>query len=347
MLDNPISNLLADRDRKSGPEQQQYPRAKILLPAVFPDALYIQLWRNLPQGQLQLPDGVRCRLFVETESELIVHFAYSTLGEHRYVMHEILATLPPGSRVLDLGSGAGSFEPSPHLQVFRADIAGPADPPTNFVLCSAAHLPFAGRSFRAIISNHSLEHFEDLEGSIKEIARVLTCDGLLYIAVPDASTFTDRLYRWLGRGGGHINQFTDPEAVVHLFTTATSLPHAGTRVLGTSLSFLNRRNIVHRQRKLLLFANGNETVIRWMTFLLRMLDRYLHLRASVYGWAFYFGSINPNLTPWTNVCIRCGSAAPSVRIEVEGRIIRRSVLPDIYSCLNCGAPNFFTRDSLH
>src|SRR5580704_17798293 len=118
-------------------------------------------------------------------------------------MYEILARLPLGSLVLDLGSGAGSFDTSAPLTVIRADL----DPPrrqepisrgtNHFIRCSAARLPLRSHSFRAVICNHSLEHFEDLDDSVREIARVLAPDGLLYIAVPDASTFTDRFYRWL------------------------------------------------------------------------------------------------------------------------------------------------------
>ncbi len=64
------------------------------------------------------------------------------------------------------------------------------------------HLPFADRTFDAVISNHSLEHFEDLAGALGEIGRVLKPSGAVHIVVPDASTFCHRGYRWLARGGG-------------------------------------------------------------------------------------------------------------------------------------------------
>ena len=124
-------------------------------------------------------------------------------------MHEILRNLTPGDRVLDLGSGAGSFDAGPFIAI-RADLDRPATIATNFVQTDAARLPFADRVFDAVISNHSLEHFDDLAGALAEIGRVLKPSGALYIAVPDASTFCDRLYRWLARGGGHVNPFTSP-----------------------------------------------------------------------------------------------------------------------------------------
>ncbi len=268
-------------------------------------------------------------------------------------MQQILRRLPPGSRILDLGSGRGSFDATGFpLRLVRADLDAPGRSAIQqpglpgFVVCSSACLPFPERVFDAVILNHSLEHFERLDDSVKEIARVLGRKGLVYIAVPDASTFTDRVYRWLGRGGGHVNPFSDASEVPRRIVEATGLKHAGTRVLCTSLSFLNRRNLRTRpQRKLLLFGNGNEAVIRTLTWLLRTFDRVFHGRASVYGWAYYFGeALVPEIATWSNVCIYCGSADPSGLLRSSGRVVRRRWMPDVYTCMNCGGRNFFTDD---
>jgi SAM-dependent methyltransferase len=266
-------------------------------------------------------------------------------------MYEILARLPSGSLVLDLGSGAGSFDTSASLTVIRADL----DPPpcrepmsrgtNNFIRCSAAHLPFRNQLFHAVICNHSLEHFEDLENSIREITRVLAPDGFLYIAVPDASTFTDRFYRWLARGGGHVNAFSDVRTVPRLIAAAGGPSHAGTRLLCTSLSFLNRRNMTSRPpRKALLVGYGNESVLRFLTLGLKHLDRLFHTRTCIYGWAYYFGDL-PDLDRATssNVCVKCGSAHPSSWLEKTGRVTRRIGLA-AYSCPSCETWNFFTDD---
>lgn len=261
-------------------------------------------------------------------------------------MQQILRNLSPGSRVLDLGSGPGSFDATGYqLTVVRADIAA-AGQPRNLVVCSSTHLPFPDLAFQAVILNHSLEHFEDLASSVSEIARMLNRQGSLYIAVPDASTFTDRVYRWLGRGGGHVNPFSDPSTVSRMVSEATGLKHAGTRVLCTSLSFLNRRNLrAKAPRKLLLLGNGNENVIRWLTYLLRAFDRVFCTRACVYGWAYYFGdSLDPDVSTWSNVCVRCGSADPSALLRSNGKVVRRRFLPPVYTCQNCGGRNFFTDD---
>lgn len=262
-------------------------------------------------------------------------------------MQQILRMLAPGSRVLDLGSGPGSFDATGFpLTIVRGDLAPPAHGRGNFVACSSARLPFRDHAFHAVILNHSLEHFDCLADSVSELGRVLDGKGLLYIAVPDASTFTDRVYRWLGRGGGHVNPFSDPAAVPRMITEATGLRHAGTRVLCTSLSFLNRRNMRSKPpRRLLLFANGNETLVRGLTWVLRACDRVFHGRASVYGWAYYFGdSLSPEVTTWSNVCVRCGSGVASDLLRSNDRVIDRRFLPPVYTCPACGGRNYFTAD---
>src|SRR4051794_24946691 len=116
-------------------------------------------------------------------------------------MQEILATLPAGARVLDLGCQYGSFPVhATAAAVVRLDRdAPPTAPGADFVQADAARLPFASDSFDAVIANHSLEHFDQLDSVLGEIGRILHASGALYVAVPDASTLTDRIYRWVGK----------------------------------------------------------------------------------------------------------------------------------------------------
>ena len=257
-------------------------------------------------------------------------------------MHEILTRLPAGAYVLDLGSRTGSFAAAdlPCLTI-RVDAEVPGAHPESFLAARAEALPFRDGQFAAVISNHSLEHFEALSQSLDEMGRVAARNGFLYVAVPDSSTITDRIYRWLARGGGHVNSFTSAAALVRLVSEKTGLPHAGTRVLCTSLSFLNRANIPGKPQKLLLlFGNGSEVVIRWLTYLFRLMDRVFHTRTCVYGWACYFGSgIEVERGTWTNVCVRCGSAHRSEQLRKESRVKRRA-----YLCPQCGTRNYFTDD---
>lgn len=259
-------------------------------------------------------------------------------------MYEILTSLPPGSVVLDLGSGSGSFPRGIlPLKVIRADLAPVSGGGEIAVACTASALPFATNSFQAVILNHSLEHFEGLGDCVSEIARVLAPEGYLYVAVPDASTLTDRFYRWVARGGGHVNLFTNPRQLIEMFTTRTETPHSGTRTLFTSWSFLNRKNSPARPpRKLLLLLGGNESFLRLLSLVFRWADRLLRTRLSVYGWALYFGKgLNIEEDGWSNVCVRCGSGH-SRSVLTRSRIRRRFLVLDSYSCPQCGTENWFT-----
>ena len=257
-------------------------------------------------------------------------------------MHEILRLAPRGSYVLDLGSRTGSFAPeTAACATVCVDAEVPSSHQPLFVAARAEALPFRDGQFAAVISNHSLEHFEGLEQSLNEIGRVASRNGFLYVAVPDSSTVTDRIYRWLAHGGGHVNSFTSSADLARLVSEKTGLPHAGTRVLCTSLSFLNRANIPGRPQKLLLlFGNGSERLLRLLTYTFRWIDRVFRTRSCVYGWACYFGSgLKIETGTWTNVCVRCGSAHASERLRKEGRVRRRAFL-----CPRCGTKNYFTED---
>lgn len=165
--------------------------------------------------------------------------------------------------------------------------------------------------------------------------------GSLYVAVPDSSTITDRIYRWLGKGGGHVNPFTSTEKLIAAIERATGLPHAATRPLCTSLSFLNRRNSGPGPRKKLLLGGGTEVCLRFLTYLFRKLDALFGTHTSIYGCAFYFGALHETIDSqtWTNVCVRCGAGHPSALLVAKpGLFLRR------YDCPNCGTSNLFTTD---
>jgi SAM-dependent methyltransferase len=262
-------------------------------------------------------------------------------------VHEILTNLGPGQRVLDIGSGPGSFPSGlgPFIAI-RADLEHPSGRAPNFAQADAACLPFPDRAFDAVISNHSLEHFADLNGALAEIGRVLKPTGALYIAVPDASTFSDRLYRWLARGGGHVNPFTSARELSGTIQRATHLRHLNTRTLCTSLCYLNRRNRpICGPRRLLLAGGGTELSLHLFTYFARLTDRLFATRLGVYGWALYFGTVAVPVDPgaWTNVCIRCGSGASSEWLQ-ELNLVRSRFLLRTYRCPNCGTTNLFSED---
>jgi len=265
-------------------------------------------------------------------------------------MHEILDSLPAGSFVLDLGCADGSFaESATRANVVRVDRNRLQNKGGRFVQADAAMLPFPDGAFMAIISNHSLEHICDIHGSLREIRRVLRSEGALYIAVPDASTLTDRIYRWLSRGGGHVNAFISPAELAAGVEAATGFRHVTTRTLCSSLSFLNRR-IAPRPlpRRLLLLGGGYEWSLFTYAWFSRRLDHWLGTRMSVYGWALYFGTIEPPDTTIDtkirrNVCIRCGAGHAASFLEACS-LVRSRLGIRVYRCPGCGATNPFSPD---
>jgi len=265
-------------------------------------------------------------------------------------MHEILRNLQAGSLVLDLGCAEGSFpREATSASVVRFDRDAPKNrgDHAGFVLGDAAGLPFADATFAAVISNHSLEHFDQLAGALSEIGRVVSRSGSLFVSVPDASTFTDQLYRWLARGGGHVNAFTSPNETAAAIERATGLRHVGTKVLCSSLSFLNRRNAPRPiPLRLIPLGAGYEWSLFLYAWLSRRLDRLLNTRTSILGWAFYFGEIAEPIDTetWVNVCIRCGSGC-SVSFLMSKALVGSTFCGlRTYRCPHCGARSPFADD---
>jgi SAM-dependent methyltransferase len=214
-----------------------------------------------------------------------------------------------------------------------------------YVLADAARMPFAPRSFDFIVCNHSLEHFTDLDATVRQAGYTLKPDGALYIAVPDASTLTDRIYRWLGRGGGHVNPFRTPEEVIALVTRLTGFEHRRTTVLFSSLCFLNAHNFVTPPpRRIALFAFGNERFLAVLVWMLRGLDRRFGTRLSQYGWSFWFGSLTPAepAEVWVNVCVRCGSGHSEPYLRKHAPIRKVAALFQTYRCPACGGFNLLS-----
>lgn len=263
------------------------------------------------------------------------------------LMLDLIQKLPPGARVLDLGAGPGSFRTGrDDLAVVRLDLEiPPSRTVAAYVSADAARMPFASAVFDVVVSNHSLEHFAELEPTVSEIGRVMRPGGTLYIAVPNARTLTDRIYRWLARGGGHVNPFREPEEVVRLVDRLTGLPHRGTRVLYSSLSFLNAHNFKTRPpRKILLFARGNETFLAIFVWSLRLMDRHFGTQLSQYGWSFYFGAQPAPHTgeDWINVCVRCGSGHSEWFLKKKGAIPPLQGWFKWYRCPMCKCWNVLT-----
>lgn len=268
-------------------------------------------------------------------------------------MHEILRNLEDGALVLDLGSGAtGSIsrDAYPTLRIVRLDEQFHQSSGDGlFVQGDAARLAFRDNAFDAVISNHSLEHIGDLSAALGEIGRVLRENGSLYVSVPDASSLTDKTYRWLFAGGGHVNAITLPDEFAREIVAATGLTFVAWRVLHSSLIFLGRhRHDARPSRKLWLFGGGAPWFVACLTYGLRQCDRVLRTRWSVYGWAVYFGDIREEIdtVAWTNVCVSCGAGQSANSLTSNGEVRRVLLVIRYYRCGACGQWNLFTEDRL-
>jgi len=224
------------------------------------------------------------------------------------------------------------------------DLLPPKSATGFFVQADAVHLPFASRAFDAVILNHSVEHFVQLKPALQEIGRVIKREGAAFVAVPDGRTLTDRVYRKVFRScGGHVNLFGSAGDLEKMLSWYLGLPHAATRTLFSSLSFLNRKNtrddVARRQMR---FRGLWEPALALTTFATRLVDGWCGTRSSVYGWGFYFGNVGEpvDLQPLPNVCIRRGQAHPAAAFQKAGLVRRKLFLPR-YLCPGCGASNIF------
>jgi len=120
-------------------------------------------------------------------------------------LHEVIASQPHGARVLDAGCGPGSwpYDERPDLDITGFDIKFPPGPPkprerTRACRADLARLPFRAESFDLTVCHYVLEHVAELERCCDELTRVTRRGGTLYLSVPRAAAFDDRLYRFAG-----------------------------------------------------------------------------------------------------------------------------------------------------
>ena len=125
--------------------------------------------------------------------------------ERPLFLREVIAAMPQGARVLDAGCGPGSwpYPIRPDLEITAFDIKFPPGPPrqtrqVRVFRGDLARLPLRAGAFDLTVCHYVLEHVTELEACCDELTRVTRPGGMLYLSVPRAAAFDDRLYRFAG-----------------------------------------------------------------------------------------------------------------------------------------------------
>jgi len=120
-------------------------------------------------------------------------------------LYELIEAAPRGGRVLDAGCGPGSWPYAlrPDFTITGFDVKFPPGPPApapnvHVFRGDLARLPVRSESFDLTVCHYVLEHVTELEACCDELARVTKIGGGLYLSVPRAAAFDDRLYRFAG-----------------------------------------------------------------------------------------------------------------------------------------------------
>jgi SAM-dependent methyltransferase len=263
------------------------------------------------------------------------------------VLRELLAGFDSDDFVLDLGSGEGSFNTEGlRCRVVRVDLM--PSPGGLSVVADGAMLPFRDNRFRAVVANHSLEHITGVPSVIAEIQRIALPQSFIYISVPDSTSVSDRLYRWLGKGGGHINDFPHADTIPSLIRRWTEFHTIHARTLTCSFHFLSPRGRKGRwQHKLILFGGANYLTIQLLSGLLRTVDCRLGTRWSVYGWEYWCSrdGLPLDLSDcWTNVCTHCGAAHSMSYLQAQETVSRGWLGMPRFRCPSCRASNILTSE---
>ena len=242
-------------------------------------------------------------------------------------IEEILDQLDDTSTVLDGGCGTGSFDYKNHeIRIVGVDINFPENDQkiddlkslgnVSFIRADCMYLPFKPKAFDALIYNNTLEHFSNIESCISEADRTSKTDCYLYVAIPDGSSFDDRLYRFLYKGGGHVNQFTF-DSFRKMISDFSDFKLNSFGELYSGFTYLTPPKEAHKHLKnvplrffLYLSLNANEILQRTLIWITRTFDKVFRTNIKLYGYILLFSKKEKEIVErkgFINTCRKCGS----------------------------------------
>jgi SAM-dependent methyltransferase len=254
-------------------------------------------------------------------------------------IHDWIAGMRPDQRVLDVGSGAGSF---PGASFCCKIVTLDEDPAVRPAVCARADaIPFANASFDLIVCHHALEHIDDIDTTLAEMARVLTPSGRCFFSFPNGYGFCDAIYRYVFEGGGHVNRLRKDQTV-RLIEDRLGVRLVRWQKLYSSFAYLRRLMDLLRdpppglQPRLLAIGRLPRQAIAGFQHLCylssRLIDSITGTGLSVYGWALFFErqpATPPDQQPgFINVCIYCGMGQPAATASRRLKLLCR--------CSSCG-----------
>ena len=173
---------------------------------------------------------------------------------------DLLLSADPGSRILNVGAGQGSFTlllEERGYEVVSADVSEPAVAVLEarvrgeVVLADLTNLPFPDRAFGAVVAGEVLEHIGDDHAALSEAARVLRPGGVVALSVPAHPAWFGASDRW----AGHVRRYTRGMLVRTIADAGLALERV--RPWGFPMSALYHRAI-YDKRAATLATDGRE-----------------------------------------------------------------------------------------